>query len=110
MVRFGGSKYSVPPQFAGQVVQVYASGGQNRDPFGRLRDRRARRGRSLVGNRSSAKNTWRNFGKITAQQVEPPPDRPRWNIEFSNDVEQVPLILASSNFSTCRCFWRKADQ
>jgi hypothetical protein len=29
--------------------------------------------------------------KITAQQVEPPPDRPRWNIEFSNDVEQVPL-------------------
>lgn len=90
MVRFGGSKYSVPPQFAGQVVQVYASGGKieirSADCVIAEHVAAARCGQSIV-----CKEHLAELWKITAQQVEPPPDRPRWNIEFSNDVEQVPL-------------------
>lgn len=90
LVCFGGSKYSVPPQFAGQTVTVHSLGGKieirSADCVIAQHVAATRAGQSIV-----CKEHLAELWKITAQQVAPPADRPRWNIDFTSEVEQVPL-------------------
>lgn len=89
MVQFQGSRYSVPPQYAGQSVQVAASGGQITVRLGDavIAEHRqaAQAGQSIV-----EKDHLAELWKVTQQQV-PVPDGARWSIHFDQTVQQMPL-------------------
>jgi transposase len=89
MVRFQGSRYSVPPQFAGKTVHVAAAGGQivirAEDAIIAEHRQAAEPGQSIVHKEHLAE-LW----KITEQQVQVPRG-PRWQITFEQQVERMPL-------------------
>lgn len=90
MVQFHGSRYSVPPEFAGRSVQVAAEGGQI---FVRLGDtviaehRQAQRPGLCVVEKDHLAQLW----KLTQQQVRLPDDSPRWHVRFDHAVQTTPL-------------------
>jgi transposase len=89
MVHFQGSRYSVPPEYAGKTVQVAAAGGQIVVRLGDaiIAEHRqaAQTGQSIVEKEHLAQ-LW----KITQQQVRVPEGN-RWRIHFEQDVQQMPL-------------------
>jgi len=88
MVHFQGSRYSVPPEYAGQTVYVAASGGQIMVRAGDLiiaeHRQAAEAGQSIV-----EKDHLAELWKITQQQVQVP--EARWRINFQDSVERMPL-------------------
>lgn len=89
MVHFQGSRYSVPPEYAGQVVEVAAAGGQivirSADAIVAEHRQATQAGQCIV-EREHLAELW----KITQQQV-PVPASPRWRIDFESTVQQMPL-------------------
>jgi transposase len=76
VVHFRGSRYSVPPAFAGQPVEVAAVGGQVVVRAGDTviaEHREAARSGQCVVARDHIEELW----KITAEQIKPPADAPR---------------------------------
>lgn len=76
MVHFRGSRYSVPPAFAGRPVEVNAVGGQivvRVDDTVIAEHREAARPGQCVVARDHLEELW----KLTAEQVKPPADAPR---------------------------------
>lgn len=92
MVHFQGSRYSVPPVFAGQSVAVYAHGGLLVVRSGEAviaEHREALKAGQAIVAREHLAELWR----LTAEQTALPaaPAGPRWHLRFTPDVEQVPL-------------------
>ncbi len=89
MVHYQGSRYSVPPEYAGKTVQIAASGGQITVCLGDcvIAEHRqaATAGQSIVEKEHLAE-LW----KITERQVQVPEDK-RWQIRFEQAVQQMPL-------------------
>lgn len=89
MVHFQGSRYSVPPQYAGQMVEVAAAGGQivvrQGDTILAEHRQATGAGQSIV-QRDHLAELWR----ITERQV-PVPSGPRWHVDFALAVERMPL-------------------
>lgn len=91
MVRFGGSRYSVPPEHAGKTVEVESAAGKVivrcEDAIIAEHHEAIKAGQSIT-HRDHLAELW----KLTAQQVAPPPDtQPRWRIHFNQRVEQASL-------------------
>jgi hypothetical protein len=92
LVHFQGSRYSVPPAYAGQSVAVLGDGGQIIVRCGdtAIAEHRAaiRAGQCIV-----AKEHLAELWKLTLAQVEVPrpPDAQRWHLRFGQTVEQIPL-------------------
>jgi hypothetical protein len=89
MVHFQGSRYSVPPQYAGKTVEVAAAGGQitvRLDDAILAEHRQATTAGQCIVQREHLAELW----KITQQHVPLPPG-PRWHIDFESAVETVPL-------------------
>jgi transposase len=77
LVHFRGSRYSVPPAFAGQAVEVAAAGGQIVVRAGDAvvaEHREATRPGQCVVAREHIEELW----KVTAEQIKPPVVAPRW--------------------------------
>jgi transposase len=89
MVHFQGSRYSVPPQYAGQKVAVCAVNGQvevrSDDAIIAEHRQAASKGQCIV-QEEHMKELWR----ITMEQ-HPVPKAPIFQISFGQEVEQVPL-------------------
>lgn len=76
MVHFRGSRYSVPPAFAGKPVEVNAVGGQIVVRVGDTviaEHREAARAGQCIVARDHIEQLW----KLTAEQIKPPADAPR---------------------------------
>jgi transposase len=89
MVHFQGSRYSVPPEFAGKTVVVAASGGQIIIRAGDCviaEHRQAAQPDQCIVRKDHLAELW----KITQQQVQVPKG-PRWQFDFEQTVEQMPL-------------------
>jgi len=89
MVHFQGSRYSVPPQYAGKTVEVAASGGQiviRLDDAILAEHRQASEAGQCIVQREHLAELW----KITQEHVAVPPAS-RWQIDFEPTVETVPL-------------------
>ena len=90
MVHFQGSRYSVPPEYAGQTVHVAASGGQIFVKTGDTviaEHREALQPGQCIVEKDHLAELW----KITRQQIQPPPDAQRWQVTFDQSVQQTPL-------------------
>jgi len=89
MVHFQGSCYSVPPEYAGQSVEVAHAGGQIIVRTGDLiiaeHTQAARPGQCIVDKEHLAE-LW----KITEQQIQPPSEV-KWQQQDQEAVEQVNL-------------------
>lgn len=89
MVHFQGSRYSVPPAYAGQTVEVAAAGGQivvrQGDTILAEHRQATSAGESIV-QRDHLAELWR----ITERQV-PVPSGPRWHVDFTPTVQTMPL-------------------
>lgn len=94
MVNYQGSRYSVPPVFAGRNVQVSAEGSMLRIVAGAdlvaEHKKAARPGQSIVA-RDHLAELW----KLTNEQTSAPrPDeRERWHLTLSESVETIPLSI-----------------
>jgi transposase len=90
MVHFQGSRYSVPPDYAGQTVQVLAQGGQIAIRAGEVIIAEHRQavqpGQSIV-HKDHLAELW----KLTLQRSPPPDQSPRWKMVFTDAVQQTPL-------------------
>jgi transposase len=90
MIRFHGSRYSVPPQYAGQSVQVAAEGGQVLVRVGDTviaeHHEAPQPGRCVV-QKDHLAEVW----KLTEQQIRVPDNAPRWNVRFDQAVATTPL-------------------
>jgi transposase len=89
MIRFQGSRYSVPPAFAGKSVVVTAEAGRI---FVRAEDlviaehpKAVRAGQCIVDKEHLAE-LW----KITEQQTRVP-ERDKWHLSFTQSVQRMPL-------------------
>ncbi len=88
-VRFGRSRYSVPPEYAGEKVTV---GREDRLVAIRARDMvvaehlAAERPGSCVADRAHLEALW----KLLLQKPQSPPP-PRWQLTFDTGVETTPL-------------------
>jgi transposase len=90
MVQFHGSRYSVPPQYAGQKVEVTAEGGQILVRVGDTiiaEHRQAQRPGQCVVEKQHMAELWR----LTQQQVHLPDEAPRWHVRFDQHVQTTPL-------------------
>lgn len=89
MIQYAGSRYSVPPSFAGETVSVAAQGGHIHITVGDMvvaEHREAvRPGQSIVDPEHIAE-LW----KITNEHVVAPPKR-SWEVRFRESVETMPL-------------------
>jgi len=91
MVQFQGSRYSVPPNYAGQLVKVAADGGQI---FIRTGDtiiaehRQAAQSGQCVVEKEHLAELW----KLTAERT-PVPREPRWQLDLTPSVQQMPLAV-----------------
>lgn len=89
MVHYQGSRYSVPPEYAGQTVEVAASGGQivvrQGDTILAEHRQATSAGQSIV-QRDHLAELWR----ISERQV-PVPAGPRWHVDFEPTVQTMPL-------------------
>jgi transposase len=91
MLHYRGSRYSVPPAYAGQSVSVTAQGGHIRVQCGDTviaEHPQALKGGQCIVNKDHIAELW----KLTEQQVRPP-QGPRWDITFQQSVQQVPLSV-----------------
>lgn len=89
MVHYHGSRYSVPPAYAGKTVAVRAQGGMITVQCADLviaEHRQALKVGQCLVHKEHLAELW----KLTEQQVRPEP-RPRWDISFSDTVQTVPL-------------------
>jgi transposase InsO family protein len=89
MVHFRGSRYSVPPAFAGQTVAVAAAGGQIIVRAGETviaEHREATRPGQCVVAREHIEELW----KVTAEQIKPPVTVPR-SLTANPQVARVDL-------------------
>ena len=90
LVHFQGSRYSVPPEYAGKTVEIAASGGQI---VIQLSDtiiaehRQASRAGQCIVQRDHLAELW----KITERQTPMPPRESRWRIDFEASVQTLPL-------------------
>ena len=85
-----GSRYSVPPEYAGQAVHVAASGGQilvKAADTVIAEHREALQPGQCIVEKDHLAELW----KITQQQIQPPPDAQRWQVTFDQSVQQTPL-------------------
>jgi hypothetical protein len=91
MVHFQGSRYSVPPDFAGQPVEVNAVGGHIVVRVGDTviaEHRQAVRSGQCVVAREHLEQLW----KLTAEQIKPPPDATR-SLAAEPEVRPVNLRI-----------------
>ena len=94
MVHYQGSRYSVPPAFAGRNVQVTSEGGALRIVAGAelIAEHRkaARSGQSIMA-RDHLAELW----KLTHEQIAAPrlDERERWHLRLKDEVEAVPLSV-----------------
>lgn len=90
MVRFDGSRYSVPPEHAGKTVSIEASAGvitiRSKELIIAEHKQALKPGQSIVD-----KDHLAELWKLTSQQIKPPENSPRWNVCFDQNVEQVEL-------------------
>jgi transposase len=89
MVHFQGSRYSVPPEYAGKTVHVAAVGGHIVVRLGETviaEHRQAAQPGQAIVEKDHLAELW----KITRQQV-PVPEGSRWRIDFDQTVQQMPL-------------------
>lgn len=92
MVHFRGSRYSVPPTFAGQAVHVHAAGGvltvRMADTVIAEHREALKAGQAIVA-REHLAELWR----LTAEQTAVPaaPTGERWHLLAASEVERVPL-------------------
>src|SRR5262249_26357335 len=89
MVHFQGSRYSVPPDYAGKQVLVSASGGQIVVSCGDTiiaEHRQAAKPGQCIVHKDRLAEIW----KLTLQTSEPPAER-RWHIDFTESVQRMPL-------------------
>lgn len=92
MIRFRGSRYSVPPAYAGQCVQVVAEGGQIVVRAGDAiiaEHRQAQQPGQCIVEKDHLAELWR----LTEQQVRPPEDAPAWHVHFDQQVSTTPLSV-----------------
>lgn len=90
MIQFRGSRYSVPPAYAGQRVQVAAEGGQILVRVGELviaEHREASGKGQCIASEEHLAEAW----KLSQQQVRVPEDAPRWQVRFDQQVQTTPL-------------------
>jgi len=90
MVHFQGSRYSVPPKYAGESVQVAAVGGQIIVRAGETiiaEHREAAQPNQCIVQRDHLEELW----KITQEQIQAPPRDQRWHVGHAQVVEQMPL-------------------
>ena len=90
MIRFNGSRYSVPPAHAGQRVQVAAQGGQILIRAGDTviaEHAEAPRPGACVVEQAHLAEVW----KLTQQQVPVAEQAPRWHVRFEPQVQTTPL-------------------
>lgn len=89
LVHFEGSRYSVPPAFAGQTVQVHAEHGtvlvRCGDTAIAEHQQAMRAGQSIMD-----KDHLAELWKLTEQQTRAP-ERPSWNLQWTGSVQEVPL-------------------
>lgn len=89
MVRFEGSRYSVPPAYAGKTVEVTSAAGQIVVRCEQLviaeHPKAARAGQSVVHKEHLAE-LW----KITEEQTSRPAG-PKWHLTFTQSVQQASL-------------------
>jgi len=89
MIHFQGSRYSVPPKFAGKAVKVSACGGQiiveAADMIIAEHKQALKAGQCIV-DKEHISELW----KITQEQIKPP-EGTRWQINFDQSVQQMPL-------------------
>lgn len=91
MVHFQGSRYSVPPEYAGQTVEVAAVGGQiiiRTSEMVIAEHRQALKAGQCIVEREHLAQLW----KITAQQTAPPAEVP-WQLTGAVAVQQAPLSV-----------------
>lgn len=90
MIQFRGSRYSVPPEYAGKKVNVVADGGQI---IVRLDDAIIAEHRQAIGRGMCVvrKEHMAELWKITRRQIKPPDDTPRWTVTFDQAVATTPL-------------------
>lgn len=89
LVHFEGSRYSVPPAFAGKTVQVHAEHGtvlvRCGDTAIAEHQQAMRAGQSIMD-----KDHLAELWKLTEQQTRAP-ERPSWNLQWTGSVQEVPL-------------------
>jgi len=93
-VHYQGSRYSVPPAFAGQKVNVSVDGGFLKIVAGQdlvAEHRQAMRGGQLIVAREHLAELW----KLTNEQTAAPrhDERERWHLRLTQPVERVPLSV-----------------
>lgn len=91
MVNYLGSRYSVPPEYAGKTVEVTAQGGMiiiNCLDIVVAEHRQALKPGQCIVNKDHIAELW----KLTEQQVKPPSKTP-WNVTFQPSVQQTPLAI-----------------
>jgi len=89
MVHYRGSRYSVPPPYAGKTVAVASQGGMIIVQCGDMiiaEHRQALKAGQCIVNKTHIAELW----KLTEQQVQLP-QRSRWHIDFSEAVQTVSL-------------------
>ena len=90
LVSFQGSRYSVPPEYAGTTVAVASVGGQIIVRAGDLviaEHKQAAAAGQCVVEKDHLAELW----KITERQVRVPEGSARWRIDFTPTVERMPL-------------------
>ena len=91
LVQFQGSRYSVPPVYAGKTVAVMAEGGQVLIRSGDLviaEHRQAAQAGQCVVDKEHLAELW----KLTLEQT-PVPHEPRWQLDLTPTVQQMPLSI-----------------
>jgi transposase len=91
MVHYRGSRYSVPPAYAGQRVHVMAQGGMITVACGDTviaEHRQALKAGQCVVHKDHLAELW----KLTEQQTRPTSSR-RWEITLTQSVQQRPLTV-----------------
>lgn len=90
MVHYQGSRYSVPPEYAGKTVLVLAQGGQiairSGDTIIAEHRQAVQPGQSIV-----QKDHLAELWKLTLQMTPPPEESYRWKVVFTDAVQQMPL-------------------
>ena len=90
MIRFDRSRYSVPPQYAGQTVSVQAQAGQIQVQLGDTiiaEHAQAVRPGQCITDKEHLAELW----KLTQAQTPLPEKHPRWQIDFEGEVQQASL-------------------
>jgi transposase len=91
LVHFRGSRYSVPPSFAGQIVEVLAEGGRILIRSGDTivaEHRQAAQSGQCIALKEHLAELW----KLTAERT-PLPQEPRWHLDLTPSVQQTPLAI-----------------